>query len=67
MRKVIDSLRTGVPDRLVEVTRLGRTLVRRAGDILAYFDRPGTSNGQTEAINVPPGAPTGFGPGFKGI
>ena len=24
---------------------------RRAADVLAYFDRPGTSNGPTEAIN----------------
>ena len=30
---------------------LGRTLRKRAGDVLAYFDRPGTSNGPTEAIN----------------
>uniref|UniRef100_UPI002491B39E transposase n=1 Tax=Propioniciclava sinopodophylli TaxID=1837344 RepID=UPI002491B39E len=30
---------------------LGRTLNKRAADILAYFDRPGTSNGPTEALN----------------
>ena len=30
---------------------LGRTLKKRAADILAYFDRAGTSNGPTEAIN----------------
>jgi len=30
---------------------LGRTLKRRAADVLAYFTRPGTSNGPTEAIN----------------
>ncbi|TLP76927.1 transposase, partial [Nesterenkonia sphaerica] len=35
----------------VEVKKLGRTLNRRAADILAYFDLPGTSNGPTEAIN----------------
>ena len=34
-----------------EVTTLGRTLKKRAADILAYFDRPGTSNGPTEALN----------------
>jgi len=28
-----------------------RTLKQRAADVLAYFDRPGTSNGPTEAIN----------------
>ena len=30
---------------------MGRTFKRRAGDILAYFDHPHTSNGPTEAIN----------------
>ena len=30
---------------------MGRTFTRRAGDILAYFDHPHTSNGPTEAIN----------------
>jgi transposase len=40
MQKLIDTLSHGVP-----------ALSRRAGDVLAYFDRPGTSNGPTEAIN----------------
>ena len=40
-----------MPAALVEVTKLGRTLNQRAVDVLAYFDRPGTSNGPTEAIN----------------
>jgi len=35
---------------LVEITKLGRTLKKRAADVLAYFDRPSTSNGPTEAI-----------------
>lgn len=35
----------GVPVGLPELSRLGRTLKP------AYFDRPGTSNGPTEAIN----------------
>ena len=48
---LIASLRTGVPTALVELRRLGRTLNHRAADVLAYFDRPGTSNGPTEAIN----------------
>lgn len=51
MQAVIDSVAAGVPAALVEVRKLGRTLNRRAGDILAYFERPGTSNGPTEAIN----------------
>ena len=33
------------------IRKLGRTLKQRATDILALFDRPGTSNGPTEAIN----------------
>jgi transposase len=51
MAGVINSLANGVPAALVEIRRLGRTLKRRATDILAYFDRPRTSNGPTEAIN----------------
>jgi hypothetical protein len=34
-----------------DVITLGRTLRRRVADVLAYFDRAGTSNGPTEAIN----------------
>jgi len=51
MSKLIDSVSRGVPAALNEVITLGRTLNKRAGDVLAYFDRPGTSNGPTEAIN----------------
>ncbi|WP_424348550.1 ISL3 family transposase [Kocuria sp. CH-021] len=51
MQRLIDSLRLGVPAALSEVITLGRTLAKRAADVLAYFDRPGTSNGPTEAIN----------------
>ena len=51
MQSVIDALRQGVPAGLSELRRLGRTLARRAEDVLAYFDRPRTSNGPTEAIN----------------
>ena len=35
---------------LAEVITLGRTLKQGAADVLAYVDRPGTSNGGTEAI-----------------
>ena len=42
---------TRVPRGLTELITLGRTLKRRATDILAYFDHPHTSNGPTEAIN----------------
>ncbi|WP_344672616.1 transposase, partial [Pseudoclavibacter caeni] len=51
MRAAIDSVSSGVPTMLTEARRLGRTLKQRAVDILAFFDRPGTSNGPTEAIN----------------
>ena len=51
MQSVIDTVADGVPASLVEVRKLGRTLAKRAADVLAYFDRPRTSNGPTEAIN----------------
>jgi transposase len=51
MHKLIESLSHGVPAALSELITLGRTLTKRAADVLAYFDRPGTSNGPTEAIN----------------
>jgi len=51
MQQLIQTVSRGVPGALTEVITLGRTLKRRAADVLAYFDRPGTSNGPTEAIN----------------
>ena len=51
MVTLIDSISHGVPTALAEIVTLGRTLKKRADDALAYFDRPGTSNGPTEAIN----------------
>jgi transposase len=51
MARLINNLSHGVPAELTEIITLGRTLNKRAADILAYFDRPGTSNGPTEAIN----------------
>jgi transposase len=51
MIKLIDSVSRGVPAALVEIITLGRTLKKRAIDVLAYFDHPRTSNGPTEAIN----------------
>ena len=51
MRTLIDALTNTVPAELTELITLGRTLKRRAADVLAYFTRPGTSNGPTEAIN----------------
>jgi len=40
---VIDALSHDVPPALTELITLGRTLHRRAPDVLAYFDRPGKS------------------------
>ena len=51
MVKLIESLSSGVPAALTELITLGRTLKKRTDDVLAYFERPGTSNGSTEAIN----------------
>ncbi|MCP2329296.1 hypothetical protein HDA40_007803 [Hamadaea flava] len=51
MVKLIGSVSAGVPKALTEIITLGRTLKKRGADVLAYFDRPGTSNGPTEAIN----------------
>jgi len=51
MHALIESLREGVPKSLTEARRLGRTLTKRADDVLAYFDLPHTSNGPTEALN----------------
>ena len=48
MRAVISSIGSRVPAALREVCRLGRTLTKRVADVLAYFDRPGTSNGPTK-------------------
>ena len=51
MQAVIASLSARVPKALQELARLGRTLKKRSAAVLAYFDRPHTSNGPTEAIN----------------
>ncbi len=51
MTAVIASLSQAVPAALTELATFGRTLKKRAADVLAYFDRPGTSNGPSEAIN----------------
>jgi transposase len=51
LQTIIDALSAGLPAGLVELKRLGRTLKRRAADVLAFFTRPGTSNDPTEAIN----------------
>jgi len=56
MRSVIDAIANGVPGALVEVRRIGRTPKQLAVDVLAFFDRPGSSNGPrrrtTDALNT---------------
>ncbi len=51
MRSSSSSLATTCARRSPEIITLSRTLSKRAADILAYFNRPGTINGLTEAIN----------------
>jgi len=51
MQQLIGAISHSVPTAPREVITLGRTLKRRAAGVLAYFDRPGTSHGPTEAIN----------------
>jgi transposase len=51
LARTITAISRGVPVALTELITLGRTLTRRAADVLAYLERPGTSNGPTEAIN----------------
>jgi transposase len=51
MQRRIGSLRGTVPDGPEEIRTLARTLIERAADILAYFDRPDTSDGSAEAVN----------------
>jgi transposase len=53
---VIESVSHGVPAALTELRTLGRILKQRAGDVLAYLERPGTSNAppkrSTAASNI---------------
>lgn len=51
LEQTIERISAGVPDQFVEIRKLARMLKKRAADMLGYFDRPGTSNGPTEAIN----------------
>ncbi|CAM3122753.1 Transposase IS204/IS1001/IS1096/IS1165 DDE domain-containing protein [Stackebrandtia soli] len=48
---LIESVRQDVQTGLSELHRCGRTRLRRAEDVLAYFDRTRIGNGPTEAIN----------------
>ena len=39
MVKLIDPISHGVPNALIEIVMLGRTLKKRADDVVAYFDQ----------------------------
>ena len=65
MQRLISSLRQAVPTGLEEVGALARTLTERSADILAYFDRPGTSNGPTPSGQRTPRAPARHRPGIQ--
>jgi len=52
MRTLIDSVNYGIPAALTKLRPLVRTLEQRAVDVLACFDRPGKSNGPTEAVAI---------------
>ena len=62
MVALIGSVSAGIPKALVEITKLGRTLTKRAADVLAYFDHPRTSNGPTEAPQRTPRTPPRISP-----
>ena len=51
MVRLIENIKAALPEGLVELRTLGRTMDKRREDITAYFDLPGTSNGPSEAIN----------------
>jgi transposase len=51
LTRLLERLKTSIPDGLRELRTLARTITKRAEDIAAYFDHPRTSNGPTEAIN----------------
>jgi transposase len=51
MVQLVQSVSHGVPKVLTKITTLGRPLKKQATDGLACVDRPGTSDGPTEASN----------------
>lgn len=67
MNRLIDSISSGVPAELIEIRKLGRTLKSRATDVLAFFDRPGTNNGPTKALNGRLEHLRGSAPGFRNL
>lgn len=69
MSPAIDAhaLAEGVPEALAELRKLARTLTRRACDVLAYVDRPHTSNAPTETVNARLEHLRGLALGFRNL
>ena len=67
MQQLIGSIGHSVPTARREMVTPGRTLRRRAVDVLACFDRPGTSDGPTEAISGRLEHLRGSAPGFRNL
>lgn len=65
--KLIADLISGVPKALVELITLGRTLKKRAADVLAHFGRPGTSNGTGRGAQRPTRTLRGSALGFADL
>ena len=54
MTRLITQLCTRVPAGLEEVRTLGRTLIHRRADVLAFFDRPHTHRSDQRPSRTPP-------------
>ena len=70
LNQLIDTLRRGVPNALSELITLSPDRVppsRRAADVLAYSNRPGTSNDPTEAVNGRLKHPRGSAVSFRNL
>ena len=68
MAELIESLAIrGAAPGCPELATLGRTLKRRMGDVLAFFDHPNGANGPTEAINGRLETLRGIALGFRNL
>lgn len=65
LEAVIAPLGAGIRKVLIELRRLGRILVKRAVDVLAHFDRPGTFNGSDQGDQRATGAPPWVSPRLR--
>ncbi|PLS31170.1 transposase [Bifidobacterium margollesii] len=68
MAELIEALNArGAAPGCPELAVLGRTLKRRMGDVLAFFDREHSANGPTEAINGRLETLRGIALGFRNL